>query len=132
MVLGVGLRSVFFSGLDFFLLCNPVKCNNYRNGLCQYNYNLLFVPVADSIFTHGLRCAHVTPVRCLNLPGRFFVQMNALSRQNGIVNKIRLLLHKLVCIISVGTYTINSSTGFSIHVWEVTGYFEKYTSAMSD
>jgi hypothetical protein len=78
-VLGVGLHSVFFSRLDIFLLCNPVKCNNCSTGLCQYNYNLLFVSLVDSIFTHGVRCAHVTPVRYLNLPGRFFVQMNALS-----------------------------------------------------
>jgi len=89
MLLGVGLRSVF-SRLDFFLLCKPAKCNNCSNGLCQYNYNLLYVYVAvtDSIFTHGLSCAHVTPVRYLNLLGRFFVQMNALPPQNGIVNKI--------------------------------------------
>jgi hypothetical protein len=36
------------------------------------------------------------------------------------------LLHKLVCVISVGTYTINSFIGFCIHVWEVTGYVEEY------
>jgi len=63
MELGVGLHSVFFSRLDSFLLCNPVRGNNCSTGLYQYNYNLLFVSVTDSIFTHGLRFAHVTPGR---------------------------------------------------------------------
>ena len=61
-----------------FLLCKPVKCNNSSTGIYKYNYNL-FVSVAYRILTHGLRCAHVTPVRYMNLSGRFLVQINASS-----------------------------------------------------
>jgi hypothetical protein len=52
---------------------NMLFCNNCSSGLCQYNYKLLFVSVANSIFTHRVLCVHVTPVSYLNSLGRFLV-----------------------------------------------------------